>query len=129
MTLLEPWVMIRLMVGAVATLLFAYGALIGAKILRYAHLETATEGRLALERQAELASTLVTVRALAQVFGCVLSVVAADRLSGAIRGAMCGYGVVDQNRWGWVSVGTTIIASTFAGVLLQLFALDRRVRG
>ena len=29
MTLLEPWVMIRLIAGAVATLLFAYGALIG----------------------------------------------------------------------------------------------------
>jgi hypothetical protein len=129
MTLLEPWVMIRLMAGAVATMLFAYGALTGAKILRYAHLEAATEGRLSLERQAELAATLVKVGALAQLFGCVLSVVAADRLSLAIRGAMCGYGVVEQNRWGWVSILTTIVSSTLAGVLLQLFALDRRVRG
>jgi hypothetical protein len=129
MTLLEPWVMIRLMVGAVATVLFVYGALVGGKILRYAHLEVATEGRLSLERQAELAATLVKVGALAQLFACVLSVVAADRLSGAIRGAMCGYGVVDQNRWGWLSMVATIVASTLAGVLLQLFALDRRVRG
>jgi hypothetical protein len=52
MTLLEPWVMIRLMAGAVATMLFAFGALVGARILRYAHLEAATEGRLALEQQA-----------------------------------------------------------------------------
>jgi len=128
-TLLEPWVMIRLMAGAVATILFAYGALVGVKILRYAHLETATEGRLSLERQAELAATLVKVGALAQLFACVLSVVAADRLSGSIRGAMCGYGVVDQNRWGWFSMAATIVASTLAGALLQLFALDRRVRG
>jgi hypothetical protein len=129
MTLLEPWVMIRLMAGAVATLLFAYGALIGAKILKYAHLETATEGRLALERQAELAGTLVKVGAIAQLAACVLSVLAADRLSGAIRGAMCGYGVVDQNRWGWISIASTVLTGTLAGVLLQLFALDRRVRG
>ena len=67
--------------------------------------------------------------AIAQLFACLLSVVAADRLSGAIRGAMCGYGVVDQNRWGWVSIGTTLVASALAGGLLQLFALDRRVRG
>jgi hypothetical protein len=129
MTLLEPWVLIRLLAGAVATVLFAYGALVGAKILRYAHHEAASEGRLALERQAELAATLVKVGALAQLMCCVLSVLAADRLSSAIRGAMCGYGVVDQNRWGWVSIGSTIVVSALAGVLLQLFALDRRVRG
>jgi hypothetical protein len=129
MTLLEPWVMIRLLAGAVATALFAYGALVGVKILRYAHLENASEGRLALERQAELAATLVKVGALAQVVCCVLSVLTADRLSGAIRGAMCGYGVVDQNRWGWVSIFSTLLVSILAGTLLQLFALDRRVRG
>jgi hypothetical protein len=129
MTLLEPWVMIRLVAGAVATMLFAYGALVGAKILRFAHLEEATEGRLSLERQAELAATLVKVGAIVQLLACVVTVVAADRLSGAIRGAMCGYGVVDQNRWGWVSIVATIVAGTLAGVVLQLFALDRQVRG
>jgi hypothetical protein len=129
MTLLEPWVMIRLLAGAVATVLFAYGALVGAKILKYAHLESASEGRLTLERQAELAATLVKVGALAQVMCCVLSVLAADRLSTAIRGAMCGYGVVTQNRWGWPSILATVLVSALAGVLLQLFALDRRVRG
>jgi hypothetical protein len=128
-TLLEPWVIIRLVAGAVATLLFAYGAAASVRLLRYAHLDAATEGRLALERQAELASTLVKVGAATQLLAFVLSVLAADRLSGAIRGAMCGYGVVDQNRWGWISVGSTAVTSTAAGVLLQLFALDRRVRG
>jgi hypothetical protein len=129
MTMLEPWVMIRLIAGAVTTLLFGYGAIVAARILTYAHLEAATEGRLLLERQSELAATLVRVGAIVQLFSLVLSVVAADRLSGSIRGAMCGYGVVQQNRWGWPSLGATLVVSLGAGILLQLLALDRRVRG
>jgi hypothetical protein len=84
---------------------------------------------LALERQSELAATLVRVAAIVQVVALVMSALAADRLSTAIRGAMCGYGVVQANGWGWPSVGATVFASLTAGVLLQLLALDRRVRG
>lgn len=129
MTLLEPWVLFRLAAGILAMLLFAYGAWVGARILRYAHVEAATEGRLVLERQFELAATLVRVGAAAQLSCVLLSILAADRLSGVIRGAMCGYGVVQQNVWGWTSMSLSLASSLAAGVLLQLFALDRRVRG
>jgi hypothetical protein len=128
-TLIEPWVMMRLFVGAVATLLFGYGAVVGARVLRYAHLETASEGRLLIERHFELAATLVRIGAALQVFSTLLSVVAADRLSGSLRGAMCGYGVVGQNPWGWLSIAVGAVASLGAAVVLQLFSLDRRVRG
>lgn len=129
MTLLEPWVMIRVLSGAVATLLFGYGAIVGARVLKYAHLSSATEGRLLVERHFELAATLVRIAAALQVFSTLLSIVAADRLSGSLRGAMCGYGVVAQNRWGWPSIAVGLTASLAAGVVLQLLALDRRVRG
>ncbi len=129
MTLLEPWVMIRLITGAVATLLFAYAAMVGARVLRYAHVETATEGRLVLERHFELAATLVRVGAGLQVFSTLLTIVAADRLSGSLRGAMCGYGVVSQNRWGWWSLAVGLAASVAAAAVLQVLSLDRRVRG
>ncbi|HEX9296292.1 MAG TPA: hypothetical protein VF881_10665 [Polyangiaceae bacterium] len=129
MTLLEPWVMMRLMAGLVATLLFAYGAFVGARILKYAHLGAATEGQLSLERQFELAATLVRFAAMVQLLSLLLSVLAADRLSGSIRGAMCGYGVVAQNRWGWVSIGVTLVVSLVSAILLQLLLLDRNVRG
>ncbi len=101
----------------------------GARVLRHAHVETATEGQLLLERHFELAGNLVRLGAIAQLFCLVLSVVAADRLSGAIQGAMCGYGVIHQNPWGWPSLAVTIFVSLGAGTLLQLLALDRNVRG
>jgi hypothetical protein len=117
-------------VAAIATgSLFLYGAVVGARVLRHAHVETATEGQLLLERHFELAGNLVRLGAIAQLFCLVLSVVAADRLSGAIQGAMCGYGVIHQNPWGWPSLAVTIFVSLGAGTLLQLLALDRNVRG
>jgi len=127
--LLEPWVFARIVAAVVTASLFAYGAVVGARVLGHAHVEAATEGQLSLERHFELAGSLVRFGAVAQLFSLVLSVLVADRLSGAIQGAMCGYGVVHQNRWGWISLATTTMVSLAAGVLLQLLALDRRVRG
>jgi hypothetical protein len=128
-TLLEPWVLIRLLAGAVALSLFGYGALVGARVLRYAHVESATEGRLLIERHFELAATLVRVGAGLQMFSTLLSIVSADRLSGSLRGAMCGYGVFAQNRWGFLSIAVGAAASLASGIVLELLALDRRVRG
>lgn len=129
MTLFEPWIFVRLLAGAVATVLFAYAAMVGARVLRYAHVAAATEGRLLIERQFELAATLVRIGAILQVFTLLLSIVAADRLSGVLRGAMCGYGVVGQNQAGWLAIGVGTAASLGAAVVIQLLSLDRNVRG
>jgi hypothetical protein len=127
--LLEPWIMARIVAALATASLFLYGAVVGARVLRHAHVQTATEGQLLLERHFELAGNLVRFAAFAQIVSLGLSVLAADRLSGAIQGAMCGYGVLHQSPWGWTSLGMTIAVSLAAGVLLQLLALDRNVRG
>ena len=129
MSLIEPVILLRLLTGGLSATLFVFAALVGVRILRHGHLREATEGQLALERQAELAATLVRIAATIQVLGFVMSALAADRLSGALPGAMCGYGVVQANAWGWPSLGATLIGSLAAGVLLQLLALDHQVRG
>ena len=129
MNLLEPWVLARIVAAVVTASLFTHGAVVGARVLRHAHVQSATEGQLSLERHFELAGNLVRFGAVAQLFALFLSVFAADRLSGSIQGAMCGYGVVHQNRWGWMALASTVLVSLAAGVLLQLLELDRRVRG
>jgi hypothetical protein len=71
--LLEPWVLLRVVAGLVAFLLFARGAFTAQRILRRFDVARATEGQLALERQMELASTFVRIGANVQVLALVLS--------------------------------------------------------
>jgi len=127
--LLEPWVLLRLIAGVVAAALFGRGAVTSFRVLRHFDLAHASEGQLALERQAQLSATFVRVATAAQVAALALTVLAADRLSRSVRGAMCAYGVFSANAWGFRALFMTIACALCAGILAQLYALDARVRG
>ncbi len=126
--LLEPWVLLRLTAGLVALALFARGAATAQKVLRHFDVSRATEGQLALEKQLELAGTFARVAAVVQVLTLALSVLAADRLSRGVRGAMCAYGVFSAHEWGFRSLAATLGVALAAGVVTQLHAFDARVR-
>lgn len=128
MSLLEPWILFRLVAGLVACLCLGHAAWIGLRVLRFSHLASTAEGQLSLERQAELGATSARVGAVLQMGALLLSVLSADRLTSSIKGAMCGYGVVDASPLGWWAMGTSLIAALAAGVLLQLLGLDARTR-
>jgi hypothetical protein len=53
---------------------------------------------------------------------------AGDRLSAAIRGAMCGYGVFHASPWGFRSLYATAGTAVAAGIVSELYSLDARVR-
>lgn len=125
--LLEPWVLLRLVAGAVALALFARAALVAVRVLRHFDLTRATEGQLALERQLELAATLARAAAVVQAGTLLLSCLAADRLSHGIRGAMCAYGVFAAEPFGFPSLFVTAGVALVAGVVAQLFAMDARL--
>jgi hypothetical protein len=126
--LLEPWVLLRLVAGLVAVLLFGRAAMTARKVLRHFDLRRATEGQLALERQLELAATFVRVGAVVQVLALLLSVLGADRMSRAVRGAMCAYGVFGANPWGFRSLAMTGLVALAAAVLARIYTFDARVR-
>lgn len=129
MAILEPWVLLRLLAGIVSFVLFFRASLTAARVLRYFDVSRASEGQLALERRVELARTFVRVGATVQVASLALTMLAADKLSHGVRGAMCAYGVFRANDWGFAALAASTVAAVCAGVLLQLFALDSRVRG
>lgn len=124
----EPWVLLRLAAGLVALCLFARGAWVAARVLRFSHVASSGEGQLAIERQAELSATAVRVGAVVQVLALVLTVIVADRMAPSIRGAMCGYGVVHANEAGPLSVAATLGAALAAGAYWHLLRLDRAHR-
>jgi hypothetical protein len=127
--LLQPWVLLRLIAGIVAAGLFVRGAWTSLRVVRHFDLTRASEGQLALEKQVELSAAFIRVATVVQVALLALSMLAADRLSGGIRGAMCGYGVFNANPWGFRALGATLATAVFAGVLAQVYAFDARVRG
>ena len=129
MNLLEPWLLLRLAAGVFASLLFARGAVVALRVIRHFDVSRATEGQLALEHQAELSSTFVRVASVVQVGLLLLTVLAADRLSRAVRGAMCADGVFQANEWGARSLAVTAMVALGAGILSRLYTLDARVRG
>ena len=126
--LLEPWVLLRLAAGLVALALFGRAALTAQRVLRHFDVKRATEGQLALEKQLELAATFSRVAAVVQVLTLALSVLAADRLSRGVRGAMCAYGVFSAQSWGFRSLAATAGVALAAGIVTQLYAFDARVR-
>ncbi len=128
MNLLEPWIFLRLAVGLVTVALFARGAWVSAKVLRHFDVARASEGQLALERQAELGSTFVRVGSVLAAGSLLFTVLAADRLSHSVRGAMCAYGVFEASPLGFLALFVSLILALAAGTLAQLFALDARVR-
>ncbi len=129
MAILEPWVLLRLLAGVVSLVLFVRASFTATRVLRYFDLSRASEGQLALERRVELARTFVRVGAVVQVASLALAMLAADKLSHSVRGAMCAYGVFSATPWGFRALAASVVAAVAAGVLLQLFALDARMRG
>lgn len=128
MPLLEPWVLLRLLAGLVATALFARASFTAWRVLRHFDVARATEGQLALERQAELASTFVRVGTAAQLVALALTALSADKLTSSIRGAMCAYGVFASQQGGFLALEVTAAVALLAGVVAQLYALDAQRR-
>ena len=126
--LLEPWTLARLVSGLAAALLLAHAARVSAKVLSHHRVGETAEGQLALERQTELAATAARVGAALTALSLLLSVLAADRLAGSLRGAMCGFGVVHASAWGPTSIALSIGTAVAAGAYLQLLRLDRATR-
>ncbi len=120
---------LRVIAGAVATLLILRASFTALTVLRRFDLIRATEGQLALERRVELAATFVRVGAGAQIVALVFSALAADKLSHSIRGAMCAYGTFSSSPWGFRAFGVTVVSAVAAGTVVQLFEVDAQARG
>ncbi len=129
MSFFEPWILLRLAAGLTSVVLFGRGALTSMRLLRHFDVRRATEGQLAIEKHMELATTFVRVGTIVQVGSLALTVLSADRLSHSVRGAMCAFGVFQENPWGFRALGVSSVVAVVAGIVSQLCAFDRRLRG
>jgi hypothetical protein len=63
------------------------------------------------------------------VANVALTVLSADRLTESISGAMCAYGVLDANPYGFTALGLSVSAALACALWLVLHRLDLRLRG
>ncbi|NOY90833.1 MAG: hypothetical protein GXP55_06435 [Deltaproteobacteria bacterium] len=122
--LLRPWILARLLSGISVGALTLMALFVAWRVLREFRPQETSEGQLLLERRAELVATVVQAALGLSVFNLALTVLAADHLSGAIRGAMCAYGVFSANDLGFLPLGTSALASLGCVLWLVLHRLD-----
>lgn len=127
--LANPWILARLVLGVLATLL-SVAAGVGAVriLLRYRAEGAPDERTLELERQSELIGTVLSVAFTLEIFAAVFTVIASDRLSGSIRGAMCAFGVFGSNPWGARALAGSIAGASACAAWLGTRSIDSRLR-
>jgi hypothetical protein len=127
--LTQPWILARLVTGTVAALLATVAAVGALRIFaRYRADAPPDERTLALERQSELVGTTLSLAFTVEIAAALLTVLASDRLSGAIRGAMCAYGVFGSNPWGTPALAGSLAAAAGCAAWLATRRVDARLR-
>jgi hypothetical protein len=122
--LFQPWILLRLASALTIAFLFVRASATGMRVLRHFDVARSNEGQLLLERRVELAATYARVAAIAAVLDLGLGVLAADRLSHSLRGAMCAYAVFTANANGPIALGLSIALALAGGLLAELYAFD-----
>lgn len=127
--LLHPTLLARVLAGLAALGVTLVAAAVGVRVLRassgeHSDADAHSEARIALERRAELAATLVQAAMIFQLLNVVLSVAAADRLSASVVGAMCAYGVLDLGASGFVMLGVSVLSALACALWLALHRYD-----
>ena len=125
--LLNPWLLARLISGASATLLVLYATSTAWRVLRHWSAGRASEGQLALERRAELVAAIVQAALWIGVFDLALTLVAGDRLTSSVRGAMCAWGVFDASPWGFRALASSTAVAAGCAFWLAVHRLDLRL--
>lgn len=122
--LLRPWILARLLSGGAVLALCAFGAWVAWRVLKHWRVGATSEGQLALERRAELVAAVVQVALVVAVTNLALTVLAADRLTHSIRGAMCAFGVFDASPFGFPALAATALGAAGCAFWVVLHRLD-----
>jgi hypothetical protein len=115
--ILNFWVISQILGVAVVLLLSVYAALQGVRILRRWNPASASEEQLELEKRTYLVSTLMQYALAFQMLSLLLFVATADYLASFISGAMCAFGSLNANSYGfatlWIKILTIFVYSSW----------------
>lgn len=125
--LLDVWILARVVQAACTASLIGLGTVLGLHIALKWRPGQSSEAQLALERRAELVASVIRVSLLFEVLGLALSLLMLDHLVGAIRGAMCAFGVLASTRTGYVGLACTAVTAVACALWVVLHQFDLKL--
>jgi hypothetical protein len=118
---------LSLLVGSISiSLMLAYSAYDGLRILRKWNIQSGSELQLSLERKTYLISTMMTYAFGFQLVSLFLFIYTADHLNSLFVGAMCAAGTLNANKWGYPAIIMKVINFLLAGLWLIVNHTDSR---
>jgi hypothetical protein len=126
--LFRPWLLALVAAELVAAALAIVSVSSALRVLSLGSEGRTTETALAIERRAELVATLFGVASAAAVIALVVEVLGADRLRASVRGAMCAWGVLAGDAWGFRSLGLAAVSALACIAWLALHRVDLALR-
>jgi hypothetical protein len=124
--ILHPAVIALLTGSLLVSLMIAYAAFWGYKIIEDWDLRSGSERQLALEKKTYLVSTLMSYAFGFQVLSFLLFVYVADDLHRLFVGAMCAAGTLNVNEYGYPAVVLKTLNCLLGGVWLVLNHTDNQ---
>jgi hypothetical protein len=126
--LFRPWLLALVLPELVAAVLAIVATSAALRVLSLGDAPRTSELALAIERRAELVATLFGVASMATLTALLVEVLGADRLQASVRGAMCAWGVLAEDAWGFRSLGLAIVCSLACAAWLALHRIDLALR-
>lgn len=126
--LLRPWLLALVLPELVAALLAILAASAALRVLSLGPSPRTSELAIAIERRAELVATLFGVASMATVTALLVEVAGADRLRASVRGAMCAWGVLAEDAWGFRSLALAAVSALACAAWLALHRVDLALR-
>ncbi|NOZ77278.1 MAG: hypothetical protein GXO65_06380 [Euryarchaeota archaeon] len=120
----NPWIIAQIFGLAVVLVLSLYGAAVGVRILRRWDIESPSQEQLELERRTYLVSTIMQYVLGFEVLSLLVFVMTAEALHTAIQGAMCAFGSLNANPYGFRTLGVKILSVFFYSTWLAVNYLD-----
>lgn len=125
--LLRPWLLARLVTSGAAAALALVVIVTALRLYQARALGRSPEGKVVLDRRAELLASLTGAQAALSIASFAVAVIGADRLHGTMRGAMCAYGVLSATPWGFRSLLVALAAALAGAAWLSLHRAESKL--
>jgi len=120
------WIISQIFGLAIVTLVSLYALTVALTILRKWDFSKRTEEQFLLEKKTYLVSTLMHYALGFQILSLLIFVATAEYLHSFIQGAMCAFGSLNANPYGFKALGIKIVAVFFYSLWLIINHIDSR---